>query len=224
MYLVLFDLDGTLSDSREGILKTFKYTLALKGLPPMEDKDLLPFIGPPLKNTFLGSFQMSEEEATETLAIFRERYGKVGKFENHLYDGIKELLEELKSRGCLLAVATSKPEIYSRDIIKYFDIDSYFDALVGASEDDTFSKKADIMREAIKQCEKVAMEKGSIVDDIFMVGDRCYDMEGARELDVKAIGVTYGFGTVEELKKTGADFIVNSPGAILDVIFPSRER
>lgn len=214
MKYILFDLDGTISDSSEGIYKSFQYALEQLGKEVLTEEELRPFIGPPLANTFMDSLGLSAEEAEKGVAIFRERYGAKGKFENHMYDGVTELVYTLLQKGHLLGIATSKPEKYAREILEYFGLATYFPIIVGASMDDTFSGKQEIMELAIRQ----GKTRNPEVDEIYMIGDRFYDMEASKALGVTAIGVTYGFGTEEELLGSGANYICHTPQEVVSVI------
>ncbi len=214
MKYILFDLDGTISDSSEGIYKCFQYALAELGKPVLTDAELRPFIGPPLSNTFEHSLGLTPEEARKGLSLFRERYGTKGKFENHMYKGVTELVYTLLQAGHLLGIATSKPEKYAREILEYFGLATYFPVIVGASMDDSFSNKKDIMELAIKQ----GKSRNPEIDHIYMIGDRSYDMHASKELGVTAIGVTYGFGTEKELLDSGADYICHTPQEVAPII------
>lgn len=214
MKFVLFDLDGTISDSREGIIKSFQYALKELGEKVLTENDLLKFIGPPLMDTMQNSLNLPYEVASKGKDLFRDRYGKVGKYENKLYDGINEVIYTLTQHKILLGIATSKPERYAKDILEHFGIIGFFPIIVGASMDDSFSKKIEIMKKAIEH----GKLRNPEINEIYMVGDRCYDMESSKKLGVTAIGVAYGFGSVEELKESGADYICDKPQDILPII------
>lgn len=217
MKYILFDLDGTLSDSSEGIINTFKYTINELNYPVPEDKVIYTFIGPPIVETFKNTFGMSEEETRRAVQIFRPYYGKNGMFQNELYQGIEEMLETLKQAGYMMGIATSKPEVYAVKILENFGIAHYFDVIVGASLDDKFSKKYDIMELAIKKAREI-----EDIDEITMVGDRSYDMESSVKLGVEAIGVTYGFGSEEEVRSTGANVVCHKPSEITQYLLNKK--
>lgn len=213
MKYVLFDLDGTLSDSSEGIINTFKHTLSEMNYEIPEYDVLYSFIGPPIAETFSKTLGMSDEEVKQAVSIFRPFYGKDAKFQNSLYEGVREMLKALHDAGFLIGLATSKQELYSDQILQHFGIREYFSIVVGASIDDKFSKKFDIMERAIE----LAKEQYDI-DEIWMVGDRSYDMESSVKLGVEAIGVTYGFGSEEEVVSTGADVVCHSPKEVQEYL------
>lgn len=212
MTYVLFDLDGTLSDSREGIINSFQYSLKNTGYQVEEGSTLLQFIGPPIMETFREFYEMDEETALKAHNFFQERYRTKGKFENTMYDGIPELLNRLVDKKYTLGVATSKPEIFANDILLHFGISHYFSTVVGASLDDNFSKKEDILALAIKKL------GATEADNIYMVGDRSYDMLAAKKHGANAIGVTYGFGSEDELKTMGAMHLCHTPEEVGAVI------
>lgn len=213
MKYILFDLDGTLSDSSEGIINTFKHTLEEMNYEIPSYDELYTFIGPPIAETFEKTLGMSEDEVQQAIKIFRPFYGKDAKFQNELYTGVEEMLKALSEAGYLMGLATSKQELYADQILQHFGIREYFDIVVGASFDDKFSKKFDIMERAIE----LAKDKYDI-ESISMVGDRSYDMESSVKLNVEAIGVTYGFGSEEEVVSTGADVVCHTPKEVQDYI------
>lgn len=197
---ILFDLDGTLTDSQEGITKCVQYALRSFGI---EEKceNLTCFIGPPLRDMFSSKYGIDGEAATQK---YRERFSTVGLFENRVYDGIPSLLGELKNNGATLAVATSKPEVYSRRILDKFDLSRYFDVIVGCNLDGSREKKSEVIAEALNQLG--CPEKSSVI----MVGDRHHDVEGASENGISTVGVDYGFSGPGELESAGAISVVKS--------------
>jgi phosphoglycolate phosphatase len=200
MKTILFDLDGTLTDSREGILKSIQYALSCYGIE--EDTETLGmFLGPPAHLAFQEFYGFSEEESFEITNVFRKRYSEKGIYENHIYDGIKELLEKFRGDGVKLCVATSKPQIYTDKILEKFDIRKYFDIVVGSDLDGNFCNKSDIISKVV---ELGRYDKS----ECFMVGDRKYDIIGAKENGIKSVAVLYGYGDMEEFISSGADFIV----------------
>lgn len=209
---ILFDLDGTLTDPKEGITKSVQY--ALKKLDNVvEDLDTLEkFIGPPLTTALMEYYNFSEEKSMKAVEYYREHFKENGMYQNKVYENIETLLEKLKALGLILIVATSKPTIYSEQIIKHFNLDKYFDEIVGGNLDGTRSNKADII--------KYIIEKYKIInlDEVAMIGDRKYDIIGAKENNIASIGVTYGYGSEEELKKAGATYIVDNVIALYDKI------
>ena len=200
--IYLFDLDGTLTNSEEGILKAFHYTFKKMGMPDMKDEDLIEFIGPPLDETFRRRFNLYNEENEKAMEYFREYYRAEGKYQNIPYEGIKELLQEV-SKKHTLAVATSKVLDQAEDIIEHFGL-NYFTFIGGATVDTTRTKKYDII--------EYTLEKLNVNDrnEVYMIGDRFTDIKGAHRAGLKAIGVLYGFGSKEELEECNADYIVKS--------------
>ena len=200
MKTVLFDLDGTLTDSREGILKSIQYALSCYGIEEGIE-NLGMFLGPPAHLAFQEFYGFSEEKAFEITNVFRKRYSEKGIYENHIYDGIKELLEKFHSDGIKLCVATSKPQIYTDKILENFDIRKYFDIVVGSDLDGKLCNKSDIIAKVIEL-------GGYDKSECFMVGDRKYDIIGAKENGIKSVAVLYGYGNMEEFISSSADFIV----------------
>lgn len=201
---ILFDLDGTLTDSREGILNCVKYALEAFGKEIPSEEKLLQFIGPPLVEGFQRITGMTKDEAVLATAKYRERFGTVGLFENRVYDGIDTVLEKLKEKGYVLAVATSKPEEYSVRILEHFHLAAYFTAIVGSTFDESRSRKADVIQEALRRLGIAEDAK----KDVIMVGDRKHDILGAQECGLTSLGVYYGFASEHELETFHADHIV----------------
>ena len=209
---ILFDLDGTITDSGEGITKSVQY--ALKSFDILVDnlEELRKFIGPPLKESFKEYYKFDEEKANRALVKYREYYADKGIYENSLYDGIIELLEKLKKNGKTIILATSKPEVYAKQILKYFEIDKYFTFIAGSDFEETRVRKGDIIKYALKEA------KISDLSKVIMIGDREHDIIGAKENNIKSIGVLYGFGDVIELTQARAEYIANSTNELLDII------
>ncbi|MCC8139356.1 MAG: HAD hydrolase-like protein [Lachnospiraceae bacterium] len=191
---ILFDLDGTLTESGEGIVKSVQYALEKMGKPEPDAAKLRVFIGPPLIEQFMEYSGMSRPEAEKAVVYYRERYETTGIFENRPYSGIEEMLKALKEKGCLLAVASSKPEFYVLKILEHFHIRDYFDEVVGATMDEKRTGKADVIAEALKR-----LKLGEKQENIFMVGDKAHDVIGARKTGIPCIAVSYGYGTMQEL-------------------------
>ena len=196
---VLFDLDGTLTDSGPGIMKSAAYALKELGIET-KDKDLRVFVGPPLQDTFL-RFGISEERIPEAVALYRKRYRAVGKFENDPYPGIRNLLEELKEKGYRLYVATSKPEAMAVEILRHFEMDPYFERTAGASADDSRRRKEDVIAWLLQKED---------VGRAVLIGDTEYDVKGALENGIPCIGVSWGYGTRESMEQSGALTVVNT--------------
>lgn len=201
---ILFDLDGTLTEPAEGITNSVKYALEKYEILGVTTEELLKFIGPPLQDSFMEFYHFSEEDAIKAVAYYREYFSEKGIFENKVYDGIPELLDNLKQKGKKLYVATSKPEKFTNQILEHFDLAKYFDFVAGATMDNSRTKKADIIAYAL---EHIQLED---CDKVIMVGDRHHDIDGAIANQIDSIGVLYGYGTKEELTKAGATYIVSS--------------
>lgn len=212
---LLFDLDGTLTDPKEGITTCVQYALQEFGIEE-EDKDKLePFIGPPLKDSFKEFYGLDEVQAEAAVAKYRERFENTGIFENRLYDDIPGMLRTLKARGKRLAVASSKPQVFVERILEHFEIKQYFHVIVGSELDGSRTKKEEVIEEALKQ---LFGEAPVQPENVVMIGDRKFDVEGAKEHSLISIGVTYGYGGMEELKAAKADYIVRSVKELEDLL------
>ena len=206
---MLFDLDGTLTDSGEGIINCAQYAFRQMGYPVPPREQMGVFVGPPLWQSFI-RFGIPPERADEAVTVFRSRYIPIGKFENTPYPGIRELLEDLKDRGWALYVATSKPEVTAIEILEHFDLAKYFSLICGADMGHDREKKSDVIRYLLKQ----SPQGGRTI----MVGDTKYDVLGAAELGIPTIGVSWGYGSVEEMLEAGAVGIAHSMDALLDIL------
>ena len=198
---ILFDLDGTLTDSGEGIMKCAKLALEHYGIPVPELEALRVFVGPPLHDSFV-RFGVPEEEAANAIAIYRSRYLTVGKFENFPYPGIEDLLKDLKARGFRLYVATSKPESTSIEILDHFGLSQYFDMICGATMGTSRSSKASVIAWLLEQT--------GLKDNMIMVGDTAFDVIGAKAHGIPTIGVSWGYGTVADMEQAGAIAIAHT--------------
>lgn len=208
----IFDLDGTLTDNQEGITKCVSYALEqCAGLKDQPYADLLRFIGPPLTDSFREFYGMSEEEAQQATATYRERYSVVGWAENRVYPGIPKTLQRLKAAGVKLGVATSKPQEFTEWILKKLELDQYFDAVCGARMDNAHSTKREMILRAIERL-------GGETEAAVMIGDRKFDLVGAAEAGVDSIFAAYGFGPIEEAADYGAGAVAGKPEAIADLI------
>lgn len=206
---ILFDLDGTLTDSGEGIMNCAKLALEHYGLPIPSEAELRTFVGPPLHESFI-RFGVPAEEADNAIAVYRSRYLTVGKYENHPYPGIRQVLEKLKALGHSLYVATSKPEKTSVEILEHFDLANYFDLIAGASFDRSRSSKEDVIAYLLDQC-------GEFTEKI-MVGDTAFDVIGAKAHGIPTVGVAWGYGKVEDMEKAGAVSIAHSMDELFDAL------
>lgn len=204
---LLFDLDGTLTDPKVGICTCVQYALASFGIEEPDLDKLEPFIGPPLKNSFMNYYHLTEEQAEEAVEKYRERFKDTGIFENKLYDGIEQMLIALNSKGIHLAVASSKPQVFVERILEHFHIARYFRVVVGSELDGTRVNKEEVIEEALRQ---LFGDKPVDKSQVYMIGDRRYDAEGAKKVGVESVCVTYGYGSMEELKAAKADYIVRS--------------
>lgn len=205
---ILFDLDGTLTDPKEGITNSAAYALKAYGIDEEPDK-LTPFIGPPLHESFMTFYGFDEAKAMDAVDKYREYFAKRGIFENKLYPETKDFLEALQKAGKKIALATSKPEVFARQILKYFEIENYFAVIAGSNMDGSRTKKAEVIEEALMRFQ---MMEGKLPSKskIVMIGDRLHDVVGAQENGIDSIGVTFGYGGHEELKNAGATFIADS--------------
>lgn len=209
MKTILFDLDGTLTDSGEGIINCA--WLALKHFDlPLPDKDTMRvFVGPPLRDSFL-RFGVPEEDVEKAIEIYRSRYVPTGMFENTPYPGIKSMLAALKEKGHKLFVATSKPESMATAILEKFQLAPYFDLICGASMDDTRDSKDKVIA--------YLLEKTGGNEDYIMVGDTAFDVEGAAVNGIPTIGVAWGYGKVKDMEAAGARAIAHSPAELLEML------
>jgi len=196
----LFDLDGTLTDPKEGITKCFRYALEKMGVESPELAALEQYIGPPLMKSFQNYF--SEEDAKKAVGYYRERFRDVGIFENGVYDGIEDVLKAAKANGKKLALATSKPQHFAQIIMDHYGLSQYIDVLVGSRGDG--QTKADVIRQVFAEAGLDAESKKEAI----MVGDRLHDIEGAKECGIDSLGVRFGYAKENELEQAGADYIV----------------
>lgn len=194
--VILFDLDGTLTDSGEGITKSVQYAIEKLGMGEYPLEELRSFVGPPLMEQFMSFCAISQERAKEAVQYYRERYSLVGLYENRPYEGIQQLLKELKEQGYRLGVASSKPEYFVDKILKYFSLDGYFDVVVGSELSGQRTGKAEVVEEALRRL-GVSDKRQEVV----LVGDRKYDVLGARTMGIDCVAVSYGYGDMQELKE-----------------------
>lgn len=200
---ILFDLDGTLTDPKVGITTCVQYALASVGIDEPDLDKLECFIGPPLHESFMDFYGFDRETAMQLVEKYRERFNPIGIFENTIYSGIAEMLKALKEAGCKISIASSKPTVLVERILDHFAITQYFDAVVGSNLDGTRTKKEEVVEEALRQLQCVK-EKTA------MVGDRKFDIEGARAFGLTGIGVSFGYAEERELQEAGADYIVDT--------------
>lgn len=198
---ILFDLDGTLTDSGEGIINCGIYALEYFGLPIPSREEMRVMVGPPLHDSFI-RFGVKPEDADLAVEKYRERYIPIGKYENSPYPGVRELLEKLFQEGHRLYVATSKPEAMSVDILNHFDLAKYFTRICGASMDTSRSTKDTVIAYLLDEC--------GAQENAVMVGDTAFDVLGAKQHGIPTIGVSWGYGTVADMDAAGAAAIVDT--------------
>ena len=206
MKAILFDLDGTIINSEEGVTKCVQYALKSFGIEENDLTELKCFIGPPLETMFREKYGMTKEKAWEGVQKYRERFNVIGIFECELYDGIAEAIRKLKEKGYVIALASSKPETSCRRILEYFSLTEYFDMIVGSTLDGSISTKQEVLEELGRRMAHLNIPK----EEMCLIGDTKYDVMGAKEFGIRCIGVSYGFGTREELQEAGAECICDT--------------
>lgn len=200
---ILFDLDGTLTDPKVGITKSVAHALTHYGIEVEDLDSLCVFIGPPLYNSFIKYYGFEPKQAEEAIDVYREYFSVKGLFENEVYAGVEDMLKSLRSAGHRLFVATSKPEKFARQILEHFSLSQYFECIRGIGMDEEKVEKPEIIRRVI---DGYSLSKAECV----MVGDRSFDVIGAKENGIRSVGVTYGYGSYEELENCSADEIADS--------------
>ena len=206
---ILFDLDGTLTDSGEGIINCATLALNHFGLPVPDRETMRVFVGPPLDETFI-KFGVPADKTDEAIAVYRSRYTTIGKFENYPYPGVEQLLQRLCSDGHRLYVATSKPEGMSVEILEKFGLAQYFEMICGATLDGSRSKKADII--------SYLLERSGGADNAIMVGDTAYDVIGAKAHGMPAVGVSWGYGKADDMASAGAAAITSTMDELYNIL------
>lgn len=212
--VILFDLDGTLTESGEGITKSVQYALEKLGQPEPDLKKLEVFVGPPLLQQFMKYADLDEETAVRAVEYYRERYTDIGIFENQVYPGVEDMLDKLRGKGYILAVASSKPERFVKKVLDHFDLTKYFHEIVGSEMNGGRTSKADVIEEALDR-----LHMGDHRDQVIMVGDKEHDVFGARKAGLKCLVVSYGYGSEDELKNAMPLKIVDSAQEVLDFFF-----
>lgn len=210
--VIFFDLDGTITDSGDGIKNSASYALNKFGISVPDKSELNKFIGPPLIGSFMNYYGMSHEDADLAVTYYREYYSVKGIYENTLYNGVTDMLKALKDAGKTIVLATSKPEIYANLILRHFGIDKYFSYVCGAEMDHRRTDKHEVI--------EYALETADVADRsrVIMIGDRHHDIDGAKKASLRSVGVTYGYGSSDELKNAGADFITDSAEALTSLL------
>ena len=206
---ILFDLDGTLTDSAEGILNCVAPALEHFGLPVYDRETMIVFVGPPLFETF-PKFGVPADGVQTAIDIFRARYTTVGKFENTPFPGIREMLATLRAQGHTLYIATSKPEQQAREILEHFDLAQYFDIIAGAATDKSRATKEEVIA--------YLKEQAGAIGQAIMVGDTIFDVQGAVAHNIPGIGVQWGYGKVEDMIAAGASAIATSPEHLVELL------
>ncbi len=211
---LLFDLDGTLTDSAPGIIGCVKYALTELSLPLPPENVLFEFIGPPLMDAFSKYCGLDEKTAKSAVEKYRERYSTIGLFENRVYDGVPEMLSSLSAAGKTLILATSKPKVFADRILEKFDLKKYFYETVGATFDGKINYKDEVIKAALKRCNIEDRSKA------IMIGDRHHDIDAAKKLRLKTLGVLYGFSKPEELRNCGADMLAATLKEVVKLLLP----
>ena len=210
--IILFDLDGTLTDPGVGITNSVAHALAHWNIEVTDRATLYKFIGPPLSDSFMRYYGFSEEDAMHAITVYREYFSVKGLYENEVYPGIPELLKTLKAQGKTVVLATSKPEKFAVEILRHFGLYDYFDIIAGASMDESRNKKADVIAYALSQM------KDPDISKLIMIGDREHDVLGAKQFGIDSIGVLYGYGDRAEHEKAGATYIAEKVEDILPLL------
>lgn len=207
---ILFDLDGTLFDSSEGIKMCYRKGLAHFGIVVENDSELDKVIGPSLYDSYSQFFGLKGDEVTEAVRIYRELYSSDGIYKVRMYDGVEKMLDSLKQNSFTICLATSKPHVMAQRILEFSGLKPYFDVVCGANLDGSMSDKVELISECLKLSDFTDKSR------IFMVGDRFYDIVGAIRAGVHSVGVTYGFGSHQELSDAGAEYIADSPQMVAE--------
>lgn len=210
--MVLFDLDGTLIDSAEGITKCTQYALKRYGIDEPNLDKLRIFIGPPLKDTFMKYYGFTAEQGWEATLVYRERYDIKGKFECKLYPKVEECIRGLKNKGYLIGLASSKPEQACREILDYFKIGLLFDDIVGSSLDGTISNKEEVLNEVMRRWSNIPKQ------EMLLVGDTIYDINGANQVGMDSVAVSFGFGNITEMRQSGARAVIDQLDELVDLV------
>jgi len=223
---VLFDLDGTITDSCEGITKSVQYALEKMGIEETNPANLNRFIGPPLDESFMGFYGMSKEDALKAVSYYRERYAVKGIYENEVFPGIEDMLKQLKEYGFIIALATCKPEIYVPSILNYFDLAQYFTFAVGSElEGGKRRHKDEVIDEVVNQIiEKYNLsgaDYSTVKNNCILIGDRKDDVNGAKKAGIDSMGVKYGFAEPGELEEAGPTLMVDSVEDIVKTLLIS---
>ena len=214
---IIFDLDGTLIKSEEGLFDSITYALEKSGVDPGDRKDMKRMIGPVLWESFQKFYNMSAEEADRANAYFVEAYDKEGIYNASVYEGVEQMLETLRNAGRILLVVTAKPRDMAERVLNHTGIDQYFQAVIGPARGNKKTDKGSLLKEALSFLAKTGtyhFQKEQAV----MVGDRMFDMQGAVETGIRSIGVLYGYGDRQELTDAGATLLADTPAVVVKCI------
>lgn len=209
---ILFDLDGTITDPKEGITKSVQYALEHFEISGISLDDLEGFIGPPLKESFMEFHELNEKQVTKAIDYYRERFAIKGMYENKVYPGIPELLKALKAQGATLAVATSKPTVFAKKILEHFRLIHFFDIVIGSNLDYTRTDKGEVIAYTLNQLNVQDL------DQVIMIGDRKFDIIGANQNQIHSIAADYGYGTDEEFKSITPTYRVKKVEEIMSIL------
>jgi len=215
---ILFDLDGTLTDPKIGITSSVQYALRAFGIDEPNLDMLEPFIGPPLADSFMEFYGFTPDKANQAIEKYHERFDGQGIYENELYKGIDKMLLALKKSEKSLAIASSKPTPLVVRVLEYFDIRQYFDYIVGSELDGRRSKKEEVVAEALRLMLPVSLSAREKKERVAMVGDRKFDIEGAKAFGLTSIGVSFGYAAEGELEAAGADYIVDTVSELEELL------
>jgi len=212
---ILFDLDGTLTDSAKGIIKSIQYSLKQFNIEA-KPEELLSFLGPPLHLSFMDNYNFNSEESFVAVKYYRSYYAQKGIFENKLYPGILPLLKLLKTERKRLFIATSKPTLYATKILAHFKIDCFFNFIGGSNMDGTKTRKAEVIETVF------AAAPGINKRETVMIGDRCHDVHGANAHDIDSIAVLYGYGSLSELESARPSYLANTVSELTQILLPKK--
>ncbi len=213
---ILFDLDGTLTDSGPGILNCLEYALEDQRIPIPERDQMRTYLGPPLVDTFRDVFGMNNQQIAQAIDKYRERYHDIGLFENSVYEGVPELLAELQAAGIRMATATSKPEYSATRILQHFELDQYFEFIGAAALDGTRDSKSLVIKHTLENTNTSPTSHNMI-----MIGDRRHDVHGAREHGIDTIGVLWGYGDAIELEDAGVTDLATNTENLKNLLLDS---
>ena len=208
---ILFDLDGTVLASKPGVFRSVTYALNKLSLPIPSEDELMSFLGPPIQEGFSRVCRVPHELVNDAIYYYRKYYNSGGKFEAEIYDGLRDLMKVLRNNGKRCCITTSKPQVFAREILSHFDMDTAFDGIYGSELNGTRGEKAEVLRYCLKQ-QTISAE------DAILVGDRYFDVNGAKEVGMDCVGILYGYGTEEELRTAGADYIAADTNALQELL------